>query len=161
MTNYGRILVAGAGSLLMLLGALGFQFLGGLAPCPLCVWQRWPHVVAVALALLAVTALWRVHRAIAGLGAFTMVVSFGIAAFHVGVEQQWWTGFEGCAAPDPGLGSVEDLLARIEATDPVRCDEIAWKLFGISMAGWNGLASLGLAAIWGWSVRPHLPQPER
>ncbi len=161
MTVYGRILLAGAGSLALLLGAFGFQYLGGLAPCPLCVWQRWPHAAAVVVAVLAVTVLWKVSRAMAGLGAAAMVASLGLAAFHVGVEQGWWSGFEGCSAPDPTGMSAADLLDRLETTEIVRCDDVAWSFGGISMAGWNGIVSLALLLVWVWSARPQPPIPAR
>ncbi len=154
MTVYGRILLAGAGSAALLLAALGFQFLGGLAPCPLCVWQRWPHAAAAAIAALAVTVLWRVHRPMAGLGAVAMLASTGLGLFHAGVEQGWWPGFATCAAPEPGAAmSAADLLDRIEGTGLARCDEIPWSFLGLSMAAWNAVVSLGLAFVWIWSAR--------
>jgi disulfide bond formation protein DsbB len=136
---------AAFGSAALLAAAFAFQYLGGLAPCHLCLLQRWPHAVAV-LAGLALLAAPR--RALAGLGALAMLAGAGIALYHVGVEQHWWTGPTTCAAPDIGALSSEELLERILAAPVVRCDEIAWSFLGLSMAAWNGLASLGLAALW-------------
>ena len=136
---------AAAGSLLLLAAALAFQYLGGLAPCPMCVWQRWPHVAAVALGL-ALLALPR--RPLAALGALAMLVGAGLGLYHVGVEQGWWRGPTSCVAPDVGGLSSEQLLESILAAPVVRCDEIAWSLLGVSMAGWNALASLALAVLW-------------
>ncbi|MDT8344028.1 MAG: disulfide bond formation protein B [Thermohalobaculum sp.] len=152
MTAYGRILLAGAGSAALLLGALGFQFLGGLAPCPMCIWQRWPHVAAVVLAVLAVTVLWRQRRWLAALGAAAMLVSTGLGIFHAGVEWQWWQGPVTCTAGDITRLSADELMTQILGAPLVRCDEIVWELFGITMAGWNALFSLGLAALWAASV---------
>jgi len=156
MTIYGRILLAGLASALTLLAALGFQYIGGLAPCPLCIWQRWPHVAAVAIAALAVTVLWRFRRPLSGLGGIAMLTGAGIAGYHVGIEQGWWPGPQSCSAPDPSGMSSAELLERIMATPMVRCDEVAWEFLGLSMAAWNGLACLGLAGVWLWSIR----QPE-
>lgn len=153
MTIYGRILLAGLGSVLLLGGALAFQYLGGLAPCPLCLWQRWPHAAAIVIGALAVTVLWRFRRPMCGLGGAAMLTGAAIAGYHVGIEQGWWEGPQTCSAPDPaGLTSAE-LLDRILAAPLVRCDEVAWEFLGLSMAAWNGLACLGLAVVWLWSIR--------
>jgi len=145
MTVYGRMLLAGAGSAAILLGALGFQYLGGLAPCPLCLWQRWPHALAAGLALLGVTLLWRQARWVRGVAALAVLVGAGIAAYHSGIERGWWSGPTACSTPAAGLDIPTDqLLERILAAPMVRCDEIPWSLLGLSMV------SIGLAAIWLW-----------
>ena len=137
--------LAGAGSAALLIGAFAFQYLGGLAPCHLCLLQRWPHGVAVAaaLAFLAVP-----KRILALLGALAVAVGAGIALYHVGVEQAWWPGPASCVAPAPGTMSAGELMDQILATPVVLCDQIAWSLWGLSMAGWNALLSLGLALLW-------------
>jgi disulfide bond formation protein DsbB len=136
-------LAAGLASLLLLLTALGFQYVGGLAPCPLCIWQRWPHAAAAALGILVLAAP---PRPLAALGTVVMLVGAGIGLYHFGIEQGWWLGPASCVAPQIGDLSPEELLERIMAAPVVRCDEIAWSLFGISMAGWN---AFGLAGLWG------------
>ncbi|MBA3325657.1 MAG: disulfide bond formation protein B [Rhodobacteraceae bacterium] len=136
---------AAAGSAALLAAALAFQYLGGLAPCPLCIWQRWPHVAAV---LLGLALLATPRREIAALGALAMLAGAGIAAYHAGVEQGWWPGPVTCTAPDVADLTPDELLAQILTTPVVRCDEIAWSLFGVSMAGWNALACLALTGIW-------------
>lgn len=141
----GLALGAGLGSAGLLLAALGFQFLGGLAPCPLCITQRWPHLAAALLAGLCLVLPWRVV-CLAGAGAAG--TSAGLGLYHAGVEQGWWAGPDTCTAPATGTLSPADLLAAIEAAPIVRCDEIPWELLGLSMAGWNALASAGLAAVW-------------
>lgn len=148
MSVYGRILLAGLGSLLLLAGALAFQYLAGLAPCPMCVWQRWPHLVALLIALAATTVLWRLHRPLALAGAATMAVSAGLGAYHVGVEQGWWPGPAGCTGVDPTGLSPDELLTRLAQTPLVRCDDIVWQFLDISMAGWNGLFSAALCVLW-------------
>ncbi|MEM1345354.1 MAG: disulfide bond formation protein B [Pseudomonadota bacterium] len=158
---YGRILLAGLGSALLLAGAFAFQYLGGLAPCPLCLWQRWPHAVAIAVAALAVTVLWRVSRQVSLVGGLVMLGGAGLGGYHVGIERGWWPGPGTCSAPDPAGLSASELFDQIMATPVVRCDEVAWDFLGISMAGWNALASLALALLWLSAVRSQgLPQPQ-
>lgn len=139
----GLAALAGLGSAALLAAAFAFQHLGGLAPCPMCVWQRWPHAAAVALAGAAVWLGWRWSAALAALA---LLGNAALGLFHVGVEQRWWEGPSTCAAgPVEGL-STDALLAQILAAPVTRCDEVAWSLLGVSMAGWNALASLALAA---------------
>ncbi len=133
------------GSLVLLLGALGFQYLGGLAPCHLCLLQRWPHAIALALGVLLLA--WP-RRILAALAAVVVLVGAGIAAYHVGIEQGWWPGPTTCTAPAPGSMAAGDLLDQILATPVVLCDQVAWSLWGISMAGWNAILSLGIAWLW-------------
>lgn len=140
------MLLAAAGSAGMLLGALAFQYIGGLAPCPLCLWQRWPHLAAVLIGALAIWLGWRVLAVLAGLAALT---SAAIGVFHVGVEQTWWEGLASCSSGSVAGISAADLLnPAVDVARVVRCDEIAWQMFGISMAGWNVLISVALALIW-------------
>lgn len=136
---------AAAGSAALLIAALGFQYLGGLAPCPLCIWQRWPHGVAIALGLLILA--WPA-RGLALLGGLAMLTGAGIGAYHAGIELGWWPGPDTCTAPAPGSMSSGELLDRILETPVVLCDEVAWSFLGISMAGWNAILSLVLAWLW-------------
>ena len=135
------------GSAAILGGALGFQYLGGLAPCEMCLWQRWPHLAAIALGLLA----WalRSNRVVVALAALATATSGGLGIFHVGVEQHWWEGITTCSAT-AATGSSAEIMAQIMAAPVVRCDAIAWSLFGVSMAGWNAICSLLVAggALW-------------
>ncbi len=151
MTRQNLILIAAAGSAALLLGAFGFQYIGGLWPCTLCIWQRWPHAAAVVLGALGLALPQRIWPILGGIAVLT---SAAIAVFHVGVEQTWWEGLATCTADTMGNVNVEDLLnTDVTVGAPVRCDAIAWAMFGISMAGWNMLASLGLAAVWFGAVR--------
>lgn len=159
MSVYGRILLAGAGSAAVLLAALAYQYFGGLAPCPLCIWQRWPHLAAVVIAGLAVTVLWRGHRLLAWGGALAMTAAAGLGLFHTGVERGWWEGPNTCTAADPGSLSASDLLDQILVTPIVRCDDVVWDFLGLSMASWNALLSLGLAALWVVSARVEPARP--
>ncbi len=140
------LLLVVSGSLL--LGALGFQHVGGLAPCEMCYWQRYAHM---AVLLLASLALGIRNSWLAGLAILAMLASAGLGGFHAGVEQGWWDGPTACASGmAPGM-SEEDILGSLMRAPLVRCDAIAWQLAGLSMAGWNGLLSL-LAAIGGWML---------
>ena len=138
------LVIAGGGSLL--LGALGFQHLGGLAPCEMCMWQRWALVTAIGLAGLGWALGSRMALALAGLA---VLAGAAIAGFHVGVEQKWWQGITSCAAASMG-GSTEDVIGAILAAPLVRCDVIPWSLFGLSMAGWNMVISslIGGLSLW-------------
>jgi disulfide bond formation protein DsbB len=127
-------------------GAFAFQYLGGLFPCELCVWQRYPHGAVIVLAFIAVL-LARGSMAgavpwLVTLIGLVLLAEAGIAGFHVGVEQGWWHGTEACAGPGVG-GSLAETLKGASSGPSARCDEVAWSLFGISMAGYNfGISAL-------------------
>ena len=152
------ILLVGSGALVG--GAFAFQYLGGLAPCILCWWQRYAHFATIALAAAALAASGRADSrlgwALVAAAALAVLAGAGIAAFHVGVEQHWWAGTAECGSQVGGAGGIEDLRARLLAQPIVRCDEIAWSLFGISMAGYNFIFSLALAAFAGTASLRHL-----
>ena len=140
-------LTAAAGSAALLVTALGFQALG-YAPCELCILQRWPHLAAVVTGLL----IWRLgfSRWLALLGVIAALAATGLAIYHAGVEMKLWLGPQHCSGGVSGLAgmSTQDLMTALEAAPVVRCDEIAWSLFGISMAGWNAVISAGLSGLW-------------
>ncbi len=138
-------LIAGMGSAAMLLGALYFQYVMDLAPCKMCIWQRWPHGIAIVLGLIA---YFVPIRMIALAGAAVVLAGAAIAGYHAGVELAWFAGPDTCTSGDISNLSAEALMAQILSAPVVRCDEVAWSLFGISMAAWNGIISVGLAGIW-------------
>ena len=134
----------------LLAGALGFQYLGGLAPCEMCLWQRWALLAALAVA--AVAWLAGKPRWLLVIAALAVLGNAAIAIFHAGVEQHWWQGLTACTAP-PLTGSTADIMGQLMAQPLVRCDAIAWSLWGLSMAGWNALISLALG-VWAlWTLR--------
>ncbi len=136
---------AAAGSALLLAAALLFQFVGGLAPCPMCIWQRWPHGIAV----LAGVGLMTVSlRGWTLLGGGAMALNFCLGTYHTGVERGWWPGPDSCTAPDLGVMDPGALVDQLLATEVVLCDEVVWEMFGLSMATWNALASMALAVLW-------------
>ena len=146
MNRNTLVLAAAGGSAALLLGALAFQYLGGLYPCPLCLWQRWPHLAAV---LIGLAALALPGRALPVLGALAALATAGIGGFHSGVELGWWQGLDSCAgAGIGGLSGAALLDPTANIPPPVRCDAVAWSFLGLSMAAWNMILSLGLAALW-------------
>lgn len=141
------------GAVGLLGGAFAFEHLGGMQPCVLCLWQRWPHAITIGLAGagLLLIALGQRTTAVITLGASALVLwaGAGIAAFHVGVEQGWWEGLPGCTAGagfDPNL-SIDQMREALFETSFVPCDQVAWSMLGISMAGWNAIVSIGLGAL--------------
>jgi disulfide bond formation protein DsbB len=144
--------LAAAGSAALLFAALLSQYVGGLAPCPLCIWQRWPHVVGAALGLAMLAPALRPSRLLRAAGALAMLTGAGVALYHTGVERGWWEGPGTCAGGQGAGMSADDLMATIMEAPLVRCDEVAWELWGLSMASWNGLISLALAGLWIFSL---------
>ena len=154
MTRNTLVLLAAGGSAALLLAAFAFQHLGGLAPCALCLWQRWPHAAAVVLGAAALG----VPGALPPLfGAAAALATGGIGVYHTGVERGWWEGPAACAGGGDLSGlSVEELTAQIMSAPLVRCDEVAWQVLGLSMASWNAIAAFGLAALWLLAARKAL-----
>ncbi|MES2443654.1 MAG: disulfide bond formation protein B [Pseudomonadota bacterium] len=124
-------------------GALGFQFIGHLTPCEMCMWQRWPHYAAIGVAVLAfIVPDRRATLALLGIAALLIAASGAIGIFHAGVEYHWWPGITPCTAPvGKGLSGL-DLIDAIRKGPLVRCDLAQWSLFGISLAGFNAIFSL-------------------
>ncbi|WP_292288387.1 disulfide bond formation protein B [Marivita sp.] len=139
------VVLAAGGSLALLLGAFAFQHIGGMAPCALCIWQRYPHAVAVAIGLVA---LRFGTPALAWLGALAALTSAGIGVYHTGVERGWWDGPSTCSAGEISGLTTDELFDEIMSAPLVRCDEVPWDMLGLSMASWNAVASLVLALLW-------------
>ncbi len=145
MTRNLLVALALTGSAALLAGALAFQHFGGMAPCKLCLWQRWPHAAAVFLGLVALVLPGRV---LPMLGAGAALTTAGIGFYHTGIERAWWQGPTTCTSgPISGISS-EELLNQILAAPIVRCDEVAWSMAGLSMASWNAVLSLALVLVW-------------
>jgi len=130
-------------------GAWTLQYGFGLPPCELCIWQRWPWGIAAAAALAALL-LRRGGRparwALAAAGLATLAGA-GIAFFHVGVEQHWWQGLTSCTGTVGRADTLEALRAQVMAAPVVRCDEPQGVFLGLSLAGWNALASVAAAGL--------------
>ncbi len=142
-----------------ILGALFFQYGLGLEPCPLCLEQRIAYYIAIPLAALVALAASRksVPRGllIAGLAivALAMLANAGLGIYHGGVEWKLWPGPADCSGPVTSLGRASDLMRQLQNVQVVRCDEAPWRSLGLSLAGYNVLISLALAAIAMWGVR--------
>ena len=137
---------AAGGSLALLLGAWAFEFIGGLAPCKLCYWQRWPHIAAVVVGVLATATALRWIPLVGAAAALTTAV---IGVYHTGVEQAWWPGPSSCSGGgDLSSLSGADLLSLDGPSGVVMCDQVAWSMLGLSMASWNAVASICLAVLW-------------
>lgn len=142
-------LAAGA----LLAAAHAFERFGGLAPCVLCLRQREAHWMALGLAVaLGVLTLVRkgegARRAACAVLAIAFLYAAGWAAFHMGVEFKWWAGPAACAGGGLGEITPDSIAAALDgAQKVVRCDEVAWRFLGVSMAGWNAIISLTLAGM--------------
>jgi len=133
----------------MLAVAHGFETFGRLPPCELCLHQREGYWIALAVSLVGVAASkfrWSAPRIFALLLALIFLGEATLAAYHAGVEWRWWPGPTSCTGGH-GVVKPSDMLALLKGahTVVVQCDQAAWRLLGLSMAGWNALAALALA----------------
>jgi disulfide bond formation protein DsbB len=135
----------------LLAGAYGSQYLGGLYPCEMCWWQRWPHFAAVAFAAIsfAMKGAPDKGRSFVWLAALAILVSGGIGFYHAGVEYGIFEGLTQCTANSSG-GSAKDILAEVMNKPLIRCDEVQWSWLGISLAGWNAILSIGFGLLISW-----------
>jgi disulfide bond formation protein DsbB len=144
----------------LLAGALGSQYLGGLYPCEMCHWQRWPHYAAVALALTAFALRRGADRGrpFVWLAALAILTSGLIGVYHAGVEAGIFEGLTQCSTS--GATSADAILRDILSRPVIRCDEVQWSFLGISMAGWNAILSIlsALMILWLSLKRPRPTQ---
>ena|SRR5436305_5952227 len=148
------IAVIGAAAIL---GAFFFQYVLGLAPCPLCLDQRIAYYFSIPLAILiAVAAARGAARPLLMIGlaliALAMLANAGLGVYHAGVEWKFWPGPADCSGPVTSLGRASDLMKQLQNVSVVRCDEAAWRFLGLSLAGYNVLISAALAAIAIWGA---------
>ena len=138
----------------LLAGAWGFQLIGGLYPCEMCHWQRWPHYAALAVAGVAFASRGRLRVVLVVLAALLIAVSGAIGVAHAGVEYHWWNGFTACTAPVSIEGATAaERLAALMRQPIVRCDVPQWQVAGVSLAGLNAIFSLGGALLVLWQLR--------
>jgi disulfide bond formation protein DsbB len=147
-------LLAALGSGALLGGAYYFQYVMGLSPCEMCYWQRYPHMVAIVVGLLALASFaWPRLALVFMLTAITaLIVTAGIGVFHAGVEYHWWAGPQACSGTVPTGLSPEELKKYLFGAKMVRCDQTAWSMAGVSMAGWNAILSGALAILLAWAT---------
>jgi len=138
-------LLVAAASAALLLGAYLSQHVGGLAPCPLCLIQRYPHFVVFGLGIAAaIVAGGRARLVMLVLCGLALLVGAGYGVYHAGVEQGW---FASACAAQITPGSIEDIRAQVMDGPLTRCDEVPWSLIGVSLAGWNAIASVIMAGV--------------
>lgn len=141
-TGNKPVLFAGLMAAIILGIAFASQVFGGLAPCELCWWQRYPYMVIMGVALAGTAIKAIPQKLLLLLLAALFLTDAGIALFHVGVEQRWWQGLSTCSSTVEFTDNISDALEAIMNAPVVRCDEVAWSLFGISMAGYNMLIAI-------------------
>src|ERR1700723_4777741 len=140
-----------------LAGAWFFQLVLDIRPCPLCLEQRYAYYLAIPLgALVAFAAAKDAPRAVLLAGLVVLALAaFGnavLGTYHAGVEWKFWQGPADCTGPVGNLGSAGNLLERLDIEKGVLCDEVQWSFLGLSLAGYNVLISLFMAAIAAWGI---------
>jgi disulfide bond formation protein DsbB len=149
--------IVAVGGAAAILGAWFFQYGVGLKPCPLCLEQRYPYYFAIPLAALVmmgdqVGSSRKVLVAALGAIALGMLWNAGLGTYHAGVEWKLWAGPRDCSGALESLGNAGSLLDTLDKISVVRCDEAAWRFLGVSLAGYNAVISLGLAAVAAWGA---------
>jgi disulfide bond formation protein DsbB len=142
-----------------------FQYVLGYPPCPLCLDQRMAFYASIPLAaLLWLGAGHGAARKVMILGfmaiAAIMLWNTGLSAYHAGVEWKFWPGPADCSGPIDSLGSAGNLMKQLQSIRIVRCDEAPWRLFGISLAGYDVVVSLFLVGVAAWGAKASLARPE-
>lgn len=131
-------------------GAWAFQFAGYL-PCELCLKQRWAYYAGIPFAALVALAAWRGPRGTATAGLWILALLFlasaVFGAYHAGVEWGFWPGPTDCTGSLQTAGSMQDFMNQLQTTQVVRCDAVAIRILGLSLAGWNAVISLAMAIV--------------
>lgn len=155
------VFAAGAGVTIIaaatIAGAWFFQLVLDIRPCPLCLEQRYAYYLAIPLAaLIALGAATDVSRRllVAGLVilGLTLLANAGLGAYHAGVEWGFWPGPTDCSGPIADFGNTGNLLDGLNKVKVIRCDEVQWRFLGLSLAGYNVLISLAMAALAAWGA---------
>ena len=140
-----------------LAGAWFFQLVLDILPCPLCLEQRYAYYLAIPLGALTALAAGRNAPRVVVLAGLVLLAlaalgNAGLGTYHSGVEWGLWQGPTDCTGPVGNLGSAGDLLKRLDTVKVIRCDEVQWRFLGLSLAGYNVLISLLMAAIAAWGL---------
>lgn len=140
--------IVAAISAITLMTVYASQYIGGLFPCPLCLYQRWPWWAALGFAAVATMPILSAsaRSILVALAGLSILIGAGIAVFHVGVEQHWWPGLASCGEGGQSPTSI-DQLQQMMNQPAVSCDTPAWTMFGISMAGYNAILSI-VVGLW-------------
>jgi disulfide bond formation protein DsbB len=163
LTAAGIIAAVGV---LTICGFFFFQYFMRLPPCPLCLEQRQPYYFCVPLAVLLLIGANHGASSKVMIAGFAVITAFmlwgcGIAVYHAGVEWKWWQGPTDCSGPIDKFGAASDIFKQLNSFSLVRCDEVSWRVLGLSLAGWNALDSLGLAAVAAWGALASLTKQKR
>lgn len=169
MSGMDRIapLIVLTASMALLGTAYGFEYIGGLAPCDLCYYQRYPYMATIVIGLIGTWVVVasrgsRNSRSFIAALMFVAMLLFltdaAVAGYHTGIELTWWPGPDSCTSPSLSFNSFEEFRDQVSSLIAPRCDEVPWEMLSISMAGWNGVAALGMAifsfAAWRRAARP-------
>ena len=149
--------VIAAVAALAIAGAWFFQLVLDIRPCPLCLEQRYAYYLAIPLAALVAFAASRgASRGLLAAGlavlALALLANAVLGGYHAGVEWGFWQGPTDCSGPIVDFGNTGNLLDSLNKVKVIRCDEVQWRFLGLSLAGYNVLISLGLAAVAGWGI---------
>lgn len=145
----GAGLIGLVGGTIVIASAWGFQLIGGYVPCKLCLEQRIPYYVGLPMILLALVLAMKGKRAFATLmfaaAGLAFLYGAGLGAYQAGAEWDFWAGPSDCGGGSAAPGSAANMLSALKSTRVVSCTEASWRLFGLSFAGWNAVASAGIA----------------
>jgi disulfide bond formation protein DsbB len=140
-----------AGGVVVIGTAWGYQVLGGYVPCKLCLEQRIPYYIGLPMALVALGALVSGRKAIAAILLLVVAAVFaygaGLGIYQAGAEWQFWDGPNDCGGGTAAPASAANMLQALQSTRVVSCTEASWRMLGLSFAGWNAVASAGLAGL--------------
>ncbi len=139
------------GGLAIILTAWGFQLIGGYVPCKLCLEQRIPYYAGLPLTVLALILISAGRKGWALLALLGIAVIFaygsGLGIYQAGAEWQFWDGPNDCGGGSAAPSSAANMLQTLQSIRVVSCTEASWRMFGLSFAGWNAVASAGLACL--------------
>ncbi|EEE43937.2 disulfide bond formation protein B [Roseibium alexandrii] len=140
-----------AGGVVVIGTAWGYQVLGGYVPCKLCLEQRIPYYIGLPMALVALGALVSGRKGIAAILLLVVAAVFaygaGLGIYQAGAEWQFWDGPNDCGGGTAAPASAANMLQALQSTRVVSCTEASWRMLGLSFAGWNAVASAGLAGL--------------
>ena len=140
------IALIGVASLALIAGAWFFELVLHLRPCKLCLEQRVPHYAAIGLAAVALLLARSRRTQLVALAALALLMAWstGLGVYHAGVEWGWFMGPNDCGGAASAAAGMQDFMKQLQTTRIVACSEAAWRFLGLSLAGWNALASAGL-----------------
>lgn len=150
LARYATLLLL-AGGIVAIATAWGFQLIGGYVPCELCLEQRIPYYVGLPLAFLALILMAAKRKGLSMLLLFAVALIFaygsGLGIYQAGAEWDFWVGPNGCGGGGAAPTAAAGMLDALKSTRIVSCTEASGRFLGLSFAGWNAVASAGLAVL--------------